>query len=279
MVSPQRKEAAFSWKNLVEVRLGAAMSNLSRAPEVTRCARTSPDWAWLTLAYLRLRRPSYPCEFRTRSGDVVVLEDLHDLITAWVIYCRGEYTVLPDDAVIVDAGANIGAFTAFAARRAPRAKIVSIEPFPTTRAKLERTIARNGLGTRVVVRDWALARSDSSRVMDDGAGPSQSRGMLPRGAGRGVPVNAVSLASLLEREGLSTVDLLKMDIEGGEHEVIAGAPPEVLRRIHRIALEYHPNGPKSELFGRLTGAGFETQRDLPVAPNSGVAEFLRVGAP
>ena len=227
------------------------------------------------MAYLGLRHPSYPSEFRSRSGDVVVLDDMHDLITAWIIFCRGEYTVLPGDAVIVDAGANIGAFTTFAARRAPLAKIVAVEPFPSTRAKLERTVARNGLDSRVVVRDWALARFDSSRAMDDADAPSQSRGMLPPGAERGVLVSALSLATLLEREGLRDVDLLKMDIEGGEHEVIAGTTPETLRRMRRIALEYHPNGKKKELFARIIDAGFEMRRDLPVAPDSGVAEFWR----
>jgi FkbM family methyltransferase len=278
MLSRQRNEPAWSWKNLKGARATAVLTNLSRAPEVFRCMRISPDWDWLTMAYLGLRRPSYPSEFRTRQGDALVLDNLHDLVTAWIIYCRREYTVLPEDSVIVDAGANIGAFTAFAARRAPRARIVSIEPFPATRAKLERTIARNGLSTRVVVRDWALARSDAPRAMDDRDAPSQSRGMLPPGAGGGVLVNALSLATLLERESLPKVDLLKMDIEGGEHEVIAGAPVESLRRIGRIALEYHPNGSKSELFARLVRAGFEMQRDLPVAPDSGVAEFLRVDA-
>jgi FkbM family methyltransferase len=231
------------------------------------------------MAYLGLMRPSYPSEFRLRAGDVLTLDDMHDLITAWIIYCRREYTVVPQDAVIVDAGANIGAFTAYAARKAPRAKILAIEPFPSTRSKLEKTIARNRLASRVAIRDYALASSDSSRAMDDADAPSQSRGMLPPGAARGIVVNAVSLATLLEREGLREVDLFKMDIEGGEHEVIAGTTPETLRKMRRISLEYHPNGRKTELFGRIFDAGFEMLRDLPVAPDSGVAEFSRRDSP
>ncbi len=93
-----------------------------------------------------------------------------------------------DDTIIVDAGANIGAFTLFAARRAPAAKIVAVEPFPKTHARLTKTIAQNRLEDRVMTREWALAREDASRTMDDGDGVSQSRGMLPEGMLAGLSV-------------------------------------------------------------------------------------------
>jgi FkbM family methyltransferase len=247
-------------------------------PEIARSVAVSPDWIRLAAAYLGLGSLSYPYEFRTRDSDVVVLEDICDLVTVWIIYCRNEYTVRPDDAVIIDAGANIGVFTLYAARRAPAARIVSVEPFPETHARLTETIARNKLRDRVVTREWALARHDARRTMVDGHGISQSRGMLPVGAAGGRAVDAVSLDTLLDREGLRKVDLLKMDIEAGEHEVFAGASTEALRRIRRIALEYHPGGSKERLFERIREAGFEVLRDVDMNNGSGVAEFQIVEA-
>jgi FkbM family methyltransferase len=255
----------------------AVLKNAGRMPEVFRCLGVSPDWATVIPAYLGLARPAFPWDFKTRSGDALSLESFEDLVTAWIIYCRREYTVLSEDRFIVDAGANIGAFSLYAARTAPRAKIIAIEPFPETRQKLERTVDTNKLADRVEIRDYALAGCDSRRMMDLGTSdsPSQSRGMFPAGAQDGVAVEAVSLATLLHRENWSKVDLLKMDIEGSEHEVFANATDDTLRRFARISLEYHPNKPRAPLFSRLEAAGFYLRRDLPVGPDSGVAELER----
>jgi FkbM family methyltransferase len=250
----------------------------SRAPELWTCVRQSGDWGALIGGYLGLWPLRYPCEFRTRRGDILILENFHDLVTAWIIFFRREYEVDPSCRLIVDAGANIGAFSLFAAREAPAARVIALEPFPATQARLEAHLARNNLGARVTCRPWALGRADGPRRMDDSNGPSQSRGLCSDGATEeGVPVEAVTLATLWEREGLDQVDLLKIDIEGGEHEVFETTPPEVLRRAAVIALEYHPNGSKAVLFARLRDAGFTVLRDVPVpdGPDSGVAHFRR----
>jgi FkbM family methyltransferase len=238
--------------------------------------RQSVGWGALIGGYLGFWPLNYPREFRTRRGDVLTLEDFHDLVTAWIIFFRREYEVDASCRLIVDAGANIGTFSLFAAREAAGARIVALEPFPVTRARLENHMTRNALSQRVVCRPWALGRADAARRMDSSGGPSQSRGLCEEGAAtEGVPVEAVTLATLWEREQLDQVDLLKMDIEGGEHEVIPATPPEVLRRAAAIAMEYHPNGSKEALFSRLLDAGFTLAHDAPNGLNSGVAHFRR----
>lgn len=256
-----------------------ALRRLRRAPELLACVRQSAGWRELATAYLGLSAVTYPHEFGTRTGDRLTLESFHDLVTVWIIFFRHEYAVPADARTIVDAGANIGAFSVYAASRASGAQIVALEPFPTTRARLEEHLVRNGLGNRVSCRPWALARSDGLRSMDDAIAPSQSRGLLdPSVSGSGVPVETVTLATLFDREGLDRVDLLKMDIEGGEHEVLHTTPPAVLRRVTCLALEYHPNGSKTALFQVLLASGFELRHDAPVAPDSGVAHFVRPAA-
>lgn len=203
------------------------------------------------------------------------LETTHDVATAWMIFCRCEYAVLPEDEVVVDVGANIGLFSLHAAIRAPGARIVALEPFPATRDRMTDTIVRNHLASRVKMLPYALAGATETRRMDDADGPSQSRGMLNTSAETGVEVHATTLARVLESEHIDAVDLLKIDIEGGEHEAIAATPPDVLRRARRIALEYHPNGSKRELFARLEAAGFRVTHDREDVLNSGVAELRR----
>ncbi len=256
-------------------RLVKAVRNLERAPEVVRCMGGSPDWSWLVPAYLGVKTVDFPVQLRMRGGDHVALATFHDLVTAWLIFFRHEYDVRATDRVIVDAGANIGMFSLFAARTAPNARIVALEPFPSTRDRLLETLRANGLEGRVQARSWALAKDDARRKMDDQAGVSQSRGMFGADANRGVDVEAISLETLLAREKVNEVDLLKMDIEGSEHEVLLGTSAETLGRVKRLALEYHPNKPKGPLFAKLLASQFELHVDRPAGPDSGVAEFRR----
>ncbi len=250
-----------------------ALKNLRRVPELAACMRASRDWRWMIPAYLGIREASFPATFHTRDGNAITIETFHDLVTVWVIFFRQEYTVRETDRCIVDVGANIGAFTLYASRCAPRARIIALEPFPETRTKLENNLKLNALDDRVTCRPYGLAAVESTRRMS-GEGPSQSRGLLDSDAGDGIEVQTVSLATLLG-ETTGDVDLLKVDIEGGEHEAFRDLDADTIRRVQRISLEYHPNGSKETLFAELTTAGFRLVRDEIAGVNSGVAEFQR----
>lgn len=260
------------------MRLGRAIKVLrhsKRAPEIFSCVRATLDWPWLIGGYLGLSQPDYPRDLRLRSGSRLTLESFHDLVTAWVVLIRQDYFVDSSCTTIVDAGANIGMFSLFAAARAPSASILALEPFPSTYERLERNVFINALQHRITMRPWALAASSGERHMDESAAPSQSRGMLSEDDEGGVGVEALSLGDLFQRADLRHIDLLKMDIEGSEHEVFLDTPPSVLGQIGAIALEYHPNQPKGPLFAHLRAAGFQLWRDVAAGddPNSGVAHF------
>lgn len=232
-------------------------------------------------AYAGLREPRFPITLRTHSGITLELREVHDVLTAWVILFRQEYTVRHDDRLILDLGANIGAFSAYAAWKAPRASIHAFEPFPATLERLRGTIATNGLGDRVTVHGVALGDRDGERRMDTSEGPSPSRGLLSAEADRGgivVPTRALGAWIRDEIEG--PIDLMKIDIEGGEHDVLGRLEGDAFARIRRLSLEYHPPvawpaRAKARLFERIEGEGLRLQRDLAVGPCSGVAEFAR----
>jgi FkbM family methyltransferase len=265
-------------------RVAKAFAHLARVPEILACVAGSSDWASLTAGYVGLRALPFPHAFRTRGGRSMTLEQFHDLVTAWIVFFRREYRVLAGDRVIVDVGANIGSFSLYASARAPRSRVVALEPFPQTMTRLRRHVEQNGLAHRIACRPWALAAESGVRRMDvsDAALPSQSRAILARDAGavaHAVEVEALTLGELMRREGLAHVDFLKMDIEGAEHEVLMGTPAEVLRRVGRIGLEYHPNGSRAALFRHLERAGFGLTHDARVGRDSGVAHFVNRRAP
>lgn len=261
----------------MNARVARILPQWRRAPEVLASMRQTPDAMSLALGYLGLRSPTYPFTVHFRTGERLRVETHHDLTTVWIIFFRGEYHVPETCTTIVDAGANIGAFSLYAARRAPNATIHALEPFPSTRERLAQTVAQNHLSPRVKIYELALAdvaSGDSNRHMSD-EGPSQSRGVATGPVAGSVAVQAITLEKFLDEANIAQADFLKMDIEGAEHEVIHAASPAVMRRFRQIALEYHPNGSADALFEKLAACGFVCEHDARVAPDSGVAHFSR----
>ena len=54
-------------------------------------------------------------------------------------------------------------------------------------------------------------------------------------------VEVITLETAVELTSAPMVDLLKIDIEGSEGDVLASTDERILRRIRRVALEYHDN--------------------------------------
>jgi FkbM family methyltransferase len=254
---------------------------ISRVREVWTAAGLTTSWFRMTLAYLSIWPLQYPWELVTRRGQVIRLENFHDLVTAWVVFCRGEYRVPRDAGTIVDLGANFGAFTLLAAGKAGSSKIVSVEPFPRMFDRLEEHVGRNGLKGRVECMKIAVGRVSGERFMPLEGCPDQSRSLLPENSpeGNAVAVKTLSFEDLMRevfsRLQADRVDLLKIDIEGAEHEWVPVLKPGALARIRAIQLEYHPNGSKQVLFDAFQKEGFYCVKDWSVASDFGVAHFIK----
>ncbi|MGC2172342.1 MAG: FkbM family methyltransferase [Candidatus Sulfotelmatobacter sp.] len=274
----------------------SVLANARHAPEIVACFRETEQWLPVTLAYLGLRPIVYPYELQLRTGEVAIFRERTDLVIFWMVFARRHYPVRSSDQVIIDVGANIGLFTLFSARQAPRARILAVEPFPDTRSSLLNLIERNGLSGRVTVSDCAVAASSGTAVMDAAVGvPSQYRRIYAaatttlnarhRGSpallqtAEGVPVCAKTLAELLDTVNVATADLVKMNIHGSEYEVLMSAPAAALQRCGRIALQYHElpadlHLGKKELFEHLGRSGFRLVSDRDTQRGSGVALLI-----
>lgn len=232
---------------------------------------------WTTLAYLGLRRVAASGEpLRFRGGAELAIERWDDLVTAWGCWVREDYPVRGDEAVILDAGANVGAFTLYAAARAPGARIHAIEPGTAALAGLRRTVEHNGLGPRVTIHGWGIAGATGERTFYESDTTVYSTMFEVAGrAASGIRVK--SLADAVREAGdPARIDLLKMDCEGAEMEALLAADDATLRRFTRIAVEYHTFAGFSagDVLAKLQRAGFRLTRHAPdPAYGSGLAEF------
>lgn len=146
----------------------------------------------------------------------------------------GEFAIRPQDTVI-DVGANIGAFTIVAARAASSGRVYAVEPSSANFVLLNENVRLNQL-ENVKTLNLALSASDGSAVLHFG-GECPSLHFES-----GVETETVatrSLESLLNAEGLSRVDLLKLDCEGAEFDILLNASENALSRVHKIVMEYH----------------------------------------
>lgn len=127
--------------------------------------------------------------------------------------------VLQPGSVFYDVGANAGFFSLLAsAMVGPAGRVVAVEPLPENVALLRDHIARNRLRNVMVVEAAAARAAGTVRFND---GPSRRMGHVTADGAR--TVRAVSLSELAASGAVPAPHCIKIDVEGGEVDVLAGA--------------------------------------------------------
>lgn len=130
-------------------------------------------------------------------------------------------------AVVLDIGANVGIFSLAALAANPAAVVHAFEPTPELADGLRGTAALNNLsGLRI--HQAAVSRRTGHAVLHRWRGEHGGNGGMnfvttdpARSAGS--TVDAVSLDDFCRRHEIDRIDLMKLDVQGNEHEVLAGA--------------------------------------------------------
>ncbi len=128
--------------------------------------------------------------------------------------------------VFFDIGANLGLFTLTAAQRVgPSGRVFAFEPSAREAALLERNIAQNGFTNVTIVRGALSDREGEARfaVATDGGTNSLAKTTHPEQIiEKWDTVPVTTLDAFVERHGVARVDMMKIDVEGGECDVLRG---------------------------------------------------------
>lgn len=159
---------------------------------------------------------------------------------------------------VFDVGANVGFFAVIAARLVgPTGRVVCFEPVAQNADAIERSAAANGF-THVTVRREALGARDGRGgfLLSDtpGWGRLDGVGDAPAGASGRIEVPLRRLDSVLRDEGGPPPELLKIDVEGAEADVLAGASEFLAGRHPMLVIELH--GTNRDVAGRLDALGY-----------------------
>jgi FkbM family methyltransferase len=188
----------------------------------------------------------------------------------WVVWFGNEYIVYPEDQVIIDLGANIGAFTILAAQQRARI-IIAVEPFPESCRRLRENVT--DYSSVRVIEAAVDSKVGTLFKSVDAAIPSDSKSVhFIQRPGDCIAISTVTLENLISSAGC--VDYLKMDIEGHEYALLVCTPDHVLQQIKRIGLEYHGDSGHELVRKRLEPCGFSLTRHLPQMCR-GVMELTR----
>ena len=192
-----------------------------------------------------------------------------DCHVLWDIYVLRPYLEpAPEDLeraseyVVVDCGANLGAYTTKVAQLdRGKVRVYSYEPCPENFALLRRNIEVNGL-ENVRAFQAAVGGARGRRRLYLSNKFSVMHSVVGGDRGRSVEVAALTLADIVEANALERVDHLKMDVEGAEYEIFQAASDALLKKIRALSLEYHPHPEHdvSQLIERFRDCGFRVER-------------------
>lgn len=134
--------------------------------------------------------------------------------------------LLGEARVVFDVGAYVGIFALSAALGAPERQVHAFEPVPESFARLGANLRANGVANvRAVQAAVGAADGETTLFVPEGVWlPSHSSTHEGFRAGaRPLTVAQLTLDRYAREQGVERVDLVKIDTEGNEDEVLAGA--------------------------------------------------------
>lgn len=166
-----------------------------------------------------------------------------------VNYLEGPYEIdelkLKRGDVVIDAGANMGLFTALAGSKG--CKVVAFEPDPRP---MEYLIRVQALNPSFDIRIISKALSDEENMFDMylsnyNGGSSITEDMLkqPYFTGKTIKVISTTLDDYVKNYNLESVDFIKADIEGCELQLLEGGRGTIKRFKPKLSIcTYHKLG-------------------------------------
>lgn len=207
---------------------------------------------------------------RVTGGDHTFAFYVHaddKLLSPWIII-TGQYEPtltehivnrLRPDSNCIDVGSNFGYYTCLMSKHCPRGRTIGIEPNRSVYELAVDNVLINVLQDRTEIVHAAIGDQEGEMVIHERIGRSGNSSIAPAGEAfttwmaeppeRTSRVRSTRLDSLLDRLS-GRVDVIKVDVEGAEPLVLAGARDLVARNPRlTIFMEWSP--------GQIRHAGFD----------------------
>jgi FkbM family methyltransferase len=229
-------------------------------PDVTQCGSrvTIPEFIYAVLLRPKplrklanaLIRAALPSQIR-RDGAIVILNPNDPVVSgalALRVYENTEtrffMSVCKPGMTFLDAGANVGLYTALALPRiGSTGRVVALEPDRESFEYLRKTVIANHADNVTCVRKAASDYSGVTKlfVSENNRGDNRLYDNELSTGSHDVEVTLVDL--LLKELGITAVDLVKIDVQGFEGHVLRGMRETIARSPNlTILMEFWPHG-------------------------------------
>ena len=216
------------------------------------------------------------------AGKYPMSLDLADIVCN-DIYCMDDHYEAPtlklwralakDAETILDLGSHVGVFACAAAYANPRAKVVAVEAFARNASMLMKNATpfpnlkpvHAAIGVTSGKKLFHVSPITGGGYVEEGSRETLSTPGTRDQTGDSFVVEAVTLSEICAREGLESVDLMKMDLEGLEHALLTSQedfwarwrPRDVLVEI--TIGKTHPEI-KRDIFSAMGKRGYSRRR-------------------
>lgn len=175
---------------------------------------------------------------------------------------------IKEDSIVIDAGANIGTFSVFAATLASQGKVYAFEPTRSTFETLEKNLqpypnavaVHNALGNHVGQAELLIENSsgEGNTLAETGLAGSYSGKEI-------VPVTTID--AFVREQNLPHVDFIKIDTEGFEKEILEGAIETIKKYRPAMSLSaYHKRGDPERLKATISSYCSDYRFELKSSP-------------
>jgi FkbM family methyltransferase len=165
--------------------------------------------------------------YRLNRGDIQGVREV------WMKHTYRLPVALDSVETVVDLGANIGLASVYLARHYRPARVIAVEPVPENARLASLNLRQNGIRADVV--EAAVGPADGAASF----APARESNTGHLGLG-GLEVRVLSMKTLLGMlPAGKPIDVLKLDIEGGEAALLE-ADRGWLARVRLLIAEFHP---------------------------------------
>ena len=187
-----------------------------------------------------------PISVKTKYGSVKLSggQIFSSIREIWVrnVYTKNNYISIPDSGVVVDLGANVGAFTMLALANSTKSKVIAVEPNSEFNKLLLRQVNYNNLNNRVTLHRYFIGL----------ASPTQKEMLKDPGSKE---AQFITQKEFIELNNLDRIEFLKCDIEGSEFDFINDT--SLIQITEQLAIEIHDSaGDRNVFINKLQELGF-----------------------
>ena len=207
-----------------------------------------------------------PILLPTKAG--LLFCTFEDLSVLWEVFVEEVYRFSMRPKVVVDVGAHIGIFTLYVKKVFPKSQVIAIEPCPLSFRLLKLNIRINNLSDIIVV-PCALSSSRGYITLYSGLGWREASTTKLEFATHfaeygktTLKVSTTTLDDLARSICVTSIDLIKIDVEGAELDVLKGGGKTLTRTKELVIAAYHTPTEADEIEVFLRGHGFNVRRYL-----------------